>query len=161
MRRHAVAGRLRVGPADDIGALTPAMTEETTVFSRAVHLAPLPLRIGLGIIMVSHGQPKVFGESKEHFPGTVESLGVPAPEKMARLVGYLELFGGLALIAGFLTRLIAFLFVGEFGFVILRVKWSKGLMQGYEFDLSLLAGFLSLVLLGAGAGSLDRLLGID
>lgn len=128
--------------------------------SKAVQLAPLPLRIGLGMIMVVHGQPKALGESKEQFPSAVESLGVPAPQKLAQLVSYLEFFGGLALIAGFMTRLVALLFAGQFGFIVFKMKWGKG-FQGYELDLALLTGFLTLVLLGSGSGSVDHVVGID
>lgn len=122
---------------------------------RILDLAPLPLRITLGIIMVAHGHQKVFGEAKDQFPGAIESLGLPQHQAVARGVSSLEFFGGLALIAGIATRLVALLFSGQFLFIIFRMKWTKGLVQGYEFDLALLGGFLSLLLLGGGSGSVD------
>lgn len=125
---------------------------------RMVNLAPLPLRLTLGIIMAAHGRPKVFGEAKESFPGVIESLGLPKHQQIARGVSNLEFFGGLALIIGAFTRGVAFLFSAQFIFIVARLKWSKGLVEGYEFDLALLGGFLSLLLMGGGTGSLDDLL---
>ncbi|MDI3339596.1 MAG: DoxX family protein [Sphaerobacter sp.] len=125
---------------------------------RIAALAPLPLRIILGIIMIAHGHQKVFGEARQGFEGAVESLGVPEPGLVARLVSFLEFVGGLALIAGFLTRPIALLFSGQFLFIVFRMKWSKGLVPGYEYDLALLGSFLTLAMLGGGAGSLDEVL---
>lgn len=125
---------------------------------RAARLSPLPLRLTLGIIMLVHGHEKTLGESRETFPAFVQSLGVPQGERLGRFVSVLEFIGGLALIAGLFTRLVSVLFTGMFLFILFRMKWSKGLVEGYEFDLALLGGFVSLALLGGGAGSLDEVL---
>ncbi|MBX6343259.1 MAG: DoxX family protein, partial [Thermomicrobiaceae bacterium] len=109
----------------------------TTLARRLAEIAPLPLRVTLGIIMVSHGQQKVFGEAKQQFPTFVESLGVPEAGLVAKVVSNLEFFGGLALIVGLMTRLVALLFTGEFLYILFRMKWSQG-FRGFEFDLSLL-----------------------
>jgi putative oxidoreductase len=45
--------------------------------------------------------------------GRFTKLGFPAPELLAHFVAYLEIFGGLLLIFGFLTRLIAVPFIIE------------------------------------------------
>ena len=129
-----------------------------SLVQRSATLAPIPLRIILGIIMVAHGHQKVFEQPKDQLPGALESMGVPAPERVARFVSGLEFFGGLALLAGIFTRPIALLFAGQFLFIVFRMKWTKGLVPGYEYDLALLAGFLSLALMGGGSGSLDELL---
>lgn len=125
---------------------------------RLTKLAPIPLRIILGIIMVAHGHQKVFEQPQDQLPQALEAMGVPAPDRVARFVSSLEFFGGLALIAGLFTRLIALLFAGQFLFIVFRMKWTKGLVPGYEYDLALLGGFLSLAMLGGGSGSLDELL---
>lgn len=125
---------------------------------RLRRLAPLPLRITLGIIMTAHGQPKMFGEARQAFPTFVESIGVPQSGRVAQMIALLEFAGGIAIIGGFLTRFFALLFAGQFLFIVFRMKWSKGLVEGFEFDLALLGGFLALALAGGGAGSLDEVL---
>ena len=124
---------------------------------RMIQLAPLPLRITSGLIMMKHGHPKLFGEAKESFPGAVASLGVPQSNTVAKGISGLEFFGGLAVIAGLFTRPVALLFTGEFAFITFKMKFDKG-FSAYEFDLALLGAFLSLLLTGGGAGSLDRVL---
>lgn len=124
---------------------------------KMIQLAPLPLRITFGLIMMAHGQPKMFGESKESFPEVVASLGVPRSQMVAKGISSLEFFGGLALIAGLFTRPIALLFTGQFAYITFKMKFSKG-FSAYELDLAMLGGFLSLLLTGGGAGSLDRVL---
>lgn len=59
--------------------------------------------------------------------------------------------------AGLFTRPIALLFAGQFAYITFKMKFNKG-FSAYEHDLALLGGFLSLVLAGGGAGSLDRVL---
>lgn len=129
----------------------------SAVAMQLAQLAPLPLRIGLGVIMVTHGQQKVFGEAKEQFPGFVESLGVPEAGTVAKAISYLEFLGGLAIIGGLFTRVVSLLFAGQFLYILFRMKFSKG-FSGYEFDLALLCGFIGLALTGGGAGSLDEAL---
>jgi putative oxidoreductase len=107
--------------------------------------------------MMKHGQPKLFGEAKESFPGVVASLGVHQSNAVAKGISGLEFFGGLAVMAGLFTRPVALLFTGEFTYITFKMKFDKG-SSSYEFDLVLLGAFLSLLLTGGGAGSLDRVL---
>lgn len=158
---RVVAAVLQAVPPETAGAIGFA-GEETAVRASTVqqllNLAPLPLRLSLGIIMIAHGHQKQFGESKDQFPQMVESLGIPRARMVASVVSGLEFFGGLALICGLLTRITALGFAAEFLYIVFNLKWDRGLVQGFEFDLALLGGFLSLALLGGGAGSLDEIL---
>ena len=54
--------------------------------------------------------------------GRFVKIGIPAPEIMAHFVAVLEIVGGLMLISGFLTRLIAIPFVVEMVVAILSTK---------------------------------------
>src|SRR5262249_55061876 len=54
--------------------------------------------------------------------GRFTKIGIPAPELMAHCVAVLEIVGGVLLISGFLTRLIAIPFVIEMVVVILSTK---------------------------------------
>ena len=56
--------------------------------------------------------------------GRFTKIGIPAPEFMAHFVAILEIVGGMLLIAGFLTRLIAIPFVIEMIVAILSTKVS-------------------------------------
>src|SRR5262252_5178360 len=56
--------------------------------------------------------------------GRFTKLGMPMPETLAPAIAVLEMVGGLALIAGFLTRPFALLFIGEMIVAILSTKVS-------------------------------------
>jgi putative oxidoreductase len=123
--------------------------------------ASLVLRLAVGVVLAYHGWlklPEVSG-----FTGFVDSLGIPAPELMAYVVTYLEFLGGIALIVGLATRYVAALFAVEMVSTIVLVKLDVGLIApdagvGAELDLLILAIAVSLVLIGAGRWSVDRLL---
>ena len=89
------------------------------------------------------------------------------PAAWAFLAIVTEFFGGLALIAGFLTRLAAigiaidmlvatFMVHLQFGFFMNWFGAQKG--EGYEFHLLAIAIAVFLAIQGAGAFSLDSLL---
>src|ERR1051326_7179604 len=56
--------------------------------------------------------------------GRFTKLGMPIPGTLAPAIAVLEIVGGLALIAGFLTRPFALLFIGELIVAILSTKIS-------------------------------------
>ncbi len=118
--------------------------------------APLMLagRILLAIMFVMAGFQKIGGYS-----GTqqyMEAFGVPGI--LLPLVILLELGGGLAIVAGFMTRWVslaiagftlvaAFIFHNNFGDQVQAIMFMK--------NLSITGGFLLLAAHGAGAWSLD------
>ncbi len=118
----------------------------------------LLLRVVLGLIFVRHGLPKMkdLKATGESFAG----MGFKPGRFWGTLVAILEIVGGLALIAGFFTQIVAALFVIEFIVILAAVKRKSGFVGGYEFDLLILASVVLLVLLGSGSISIDRLLGI-
>src|SRR5437773_895126 len=73
--------------------------------------AAVPLRIITGVIFVWYGFDKLFqnGEGTGTGLALFRSLGIPFPEFQVVAIGSLELVGGLALLAGVLTKLWAFL----------------------------------------------------
>ena len=79
----------------------------------------------------------------------------------AVLFTLLEVFGGLALILGFLTQIVAVLFVLEMiaTTIFSKMKLKRNFMSGYELDVAYAAFALVLALLGPGVWSLDHLLG--
>ncbi len=125
----------------------------------------LVLRVILGVIMAAHGLQKLQRGRAEFGRTALDSLGVPAPELMGYVVAFAELGGGILLILGLLTRIAALLLTVDLIVAILLVKVKVGLIAeegaGAELDLALIAGFVALVLMGAGALSLDRLIGLE
>ena len=138
--------------------------------------AALPLRLAFGFGMAWHGYPKVFSaEQHTQFVGMLSGMGVPLPELGAWAVGGLELFGGLLVMAGALVRVLSALFVVEMLVALFGVHLPYGFanmnpvgmtesgpifgMPGYELNVLYIAGYLALLLGGAGRYSVDALLG--
>ena len=122
-----------------------------------IQYVTLPLRIFLGIIFIAHGYPKLFkfSEYKEKFA----QMGLPS--FVLILVGIAEFIGGLGVLAGFLTRFTTVIWsiMMIVATLMKSMKWNKGLVDGYELDLVLLAGALTLFILGSGSYSIDSMIG--
>ena len=124
---------------------------------KALHdLAPLILRLVLGLIFIVHGHQKLFGEM-DKFIGTVTGrLGMPL--FMAYVAAFSEFGGGILLVLGLFTRWAALFISGVMVVAITKIHWHQGLVKGYEFPLSLLAGAITLMILGGGWMSVDKTL---
>ena len=129
------------------------------------NLAPLALRVPVGIIFAAHGAQKLFGAFGGYgLEGTgqfFESIGLSPGYLMALLAGGAEFLGGLALILGLLVRPSALVLAFTMLIAIVTVHLDKGLFMannGYEFGLALLAISVALVFSGAGRFSFDRTL---
>ncbi|MXR70328.1 DoxX family protein [Shewanella alkalitolerans] len=127
-------------------------------------LAPLVLRLPLGLIFAAHGAQKLFGWFGGYgLEGTgqwMASVGFEPGYLMALLAGSAEFFGGLALVLGLLTRPAAALTAFTMA-VAMTLHVGNGLFvsnNGYEFALILLAASLSLAVQGGGRYSIDKLL---
>jgi putative oxidoreductase len=128
------------------------------------------LRLVLGVIFFAHGAQKMLGWFGGYgFAGTMgfftNVLHIPA--LFAFLAIAAEFFGSLGLIFGFLTRIAALgIFTNmvvaitmvhhRFGFFMNWTGAQKG--EGYEYHLLVLAVTAFLMIRGAGAASIDRLL---
>jgi len=132
-------------------------------------LGPI-MRLLLGVVMFAHGAQKLLGwYGGGGFSGTMGFLtgpmGLPAAVAFLVIVG--EFFGGLGLIAGFLTRFcaasIGVIMLGAMALVHLPnglfLNWSGAQAgEGYEYHLLALAVCAGLVLAGGGRWSVDALL---
>ena len=121
----------------------------------------------LGVIFIGHGAQKLFGSfGGPHISGfakMLEQLGVRPARPMAILAGLAEFVGGILVMLGFLTPLAAVALIGVMIVAILTVHLRNGFFNsngGYEFNLALAGMALTLLIAGAGAYSLDGVLGI-
>jgi putative oxidoreductase len=136
-------------------------------------LAPLSLRLIIGFGFMAHGWAKL-SRGPAGFAKLLAQIGAPLPEATAWVSTFVELLGGLAIFVGAFVEvvsvpLIVMMLVAMFT-VHLKNGFSSintiGLTQngpqfgppGYEVNLLYIAGLLSLILGGAGALSIDRLL---
>ena len=117
-------------------------------------LALLVLRLVLGIIMIAHGYPKVFGGMGHHIQ-SVRNLGFPG--WTAYLSAAAEFGGGILVIAGLLTRFASLAILIDMAVAIMKVHWKNGLTaeHGYQFTLSLAAIAFALIFFGAGPIAMD------
>ncbi len=129
------------------------------------NLAALILRVPLGLVLFAHGGQKLFGWFGGYgLQGTGQwfaSIGLEPGVLMALLSGSIEFFGGLALVAGVLTRVAAAASALMLVIGIFSVHIGNGLFisnNGYEYALSLAVALAALVLLGGGPLAVDRVL---
>jgi putative oxidoreductase len=126
--------------------------------------AALVLRLAVGTTFLFSGLQKVLlGPAS-----TVDlfrDLGVPWPELLGPLSAGLELVGGLALLAGALTRIAAGLLAVEMlaALAFVRVPQASTALSTADavttvrLELLLLASCASIVLLGPGRASVDSM----
>lgn len=121
-------------------------------------LGLLILRVGIGLIFIKHGFPKLLtGTEKWIWMGSqLKHLGITfAPLFFGFLAVCAEFFGGIALVLGLGTRIAAF-FMADVMFVAVVMHYSQGDAFGtIAHPLSLLVVFLSLMIMGGGSYSLD------
>ena len=115
-------------------------------------------RIFCGVVFLIHGTPKIF-----NLQGTGNFfVNVGLPGWLAIPIAVLEFFGGILLIAGFMSRTLAALFMLEMAGAILFVHRTAGwdvFEGGYEYNIALILLLLGVALIGPGPFSLDRMIG--
>jgi putative oxidoreductase len=124
---------------------------------RQLSLGLAALRIGVATIFIRHGAQKLFVFGFAGVTGAFTQMGVPAPGLMGPAIGLLEFFGGIALLLGLLTRVIALGFVCDMLGAILLVQLKRG-FGAYELEFLLLVSSVALALTGAGRFSIDALI---
>jgi putative oxidoreductase len=145
-------------PAPDTVICRATLTGENFLryLDRLQPLALLVLRLVLGVIMIGHGYPKVFGGLSHHVQ-MVGSLGLPG--WLAYLSAAAEFLGGIAVILGLLTRLASFAIFINMAVAVGKVHWRNGLLGngGYQYPLTLAAIAFALIFFGAGPMALDAI----
>ena len=124
-----------------------ASNASTSFLLGRVLLAVIFLLSGFGKLTAIAGTAGYFG-----------SLGLPLPTVTAIVVGLIELLGGLAILVGFQTRIVAWvlaIFTVATGLVA-HMNWADQMqMISFLKNLAIAGGFIVLASSGAGAYSID------
>lgn len=126
--------------------------------SRAKDLGLLVLRVGIGLIFICHGYQKLFGGPEKWLwlGGNMVHVGITfTPTFWGFMAALSECIGGGMLVLGFGTRIAAF-FMADVMIVALMMHFNQGdSFSVFSHPLSLLVVFISLLISGAGAYSID------
>jgi putative oxidoreductase len=127
------------------------------LFFQSLDFASIVLRLAVGTLFVYHGYPKLTTMRKGEW---MKNMGMPTA--LVPFGGFVEFFGGLGLLIGLLTPIIAVLSVlwmlSTTWFAMSKLK--KKYFGGYELDITLLLAALALAFIGGGSFSLDHLIGL-
>jgi putative oxidoreductase len=137
------------------------ITSAGTLPMDAAALGITALRVVVGMTFLMHGWQKLAEMGLPATAAFFGKLGVPAPELAAAMVTAFEIIGGIALLAGFLSRWVAIPLAIDMLAAISLFHLPRGFFVGaggVELALLLLAGLVALALNGSGALSLDGLL---
>jgi putative oxidoreductase len=140
-------------------------------FDASSLIAPLMLRVPLGLIFMAHGSQKLLGlfggqGLTATFRNFEHHLGIPPIFTLLAIIA--EFGGGFGVLTGFLTRLSAAGISAVMAVAIYKVHWANGFFlninctpghgHGIEYNLALLGMGLYLVFAGGGRWCLDRLI---
>jgi putative oxidoreductase len=118
-------------------------------------LAPFILRVVAGIIFIDLGV-LAFRNEKESWLASLSALKVPDPKLALKILGGIEIIGGVMFILGLFTQ-VAALVLAMLVFAETYIEYKEPLLlkRNFVFYLMLLAIVLSLLLSGAGAFAFD------
>jgi uncharacterized membrane protein YphA (DoxX/SURF4 family) len=127
-------------------------------------LAPLLLRLAIGATFVASGLDKAA--APERAAALFRSLDLPSPEMLGPVVGVIELVGGLALLAGLLTRVASLVLAVEMAVVLVLVRASdvmaaRSLVDAFvavRLEVILALAAVALALIGSGRFALDSMI---
>lgn len=121
-------------------------------------LTLLLLRIGVGVVFMDNGYPKLWSRRLQYMDEFVHVAHLPS--YFVYIAGGLELAGGALLIVGLFTRVFGLLLTGEMAVALWRdekIFQHPLAIHLYALPLVLGVGAFALATFGAGPISLDRL----
>jgi putative oxidoreductase len=139
------------------------------ILATANSIPLLAVRLGLGCVMFAHGAQKMLGWfGGNGFEKTLtgfEHQGIPMVFALLAILA--EFCGGLGLILGFLSRIAAFGVACNMTVAIVKVHLHNGFFmnwsgskpgEGFEYHILAIGMALAIMIGGAGAMSIDRVL---
>jgi putative oxidoreductase len=133
--------------------------------------AVVPLRLTVGYGFIAHGLAKWDAEP-EKFGKLLAVIGTPSPGATAWAVMLLEIFGGIALVAGLFVEIVSVPLIASMLVAMFTIHIHYGYSSvhtigltaagpvfgppGYEINLLYIGALLALALIGSGPLSLDR-----
>ena len=109
------------------------------------------LRIVVGLLFLAHGTQKLF-----HFPPPDHRMGMHGLTPLMTVAAWLELVGGLLLVLGLFTRLVAFVVAGEMAVAYFMAHAPGSLYPIKNHgELAVVLCFVFLYLAVAGGGRLS------
>jgi len=109
------------------------------------------LRIVVGLLFLAHGTQKLF-----HFPPPDHRMGMHGLTPLMTVSAWLELVGGLLLVLGLFTRLVAFVVAGEMAVAYFMAHAPGSLYPIKNHgELAVVLCFVFLYLAVAGGGKLS------
>lgn len=142
-------------------AARPATRSKLRAWPSSPSLALLILRVAIGAVFIAHGAQKVFVYGFAGTSASFADMGVPLADVAGPVVGLLELIGGILIVLGLATRVVAAALAVDMLVAMVLVHLSSGIFAaegGYELTLVLAAAAVTLVLAGAGRLSADAVL---
>lgn len=124
-----------------------------------VDLGLLILRIGIGIIFIFHGWPKLTGgvETWTQIGSTMSMLGITfAPAFWGFMAAFAEAVGGIFIIFGLLHRLVALMLIFTMIVAVLVHVTASDPFGIYSNALKALVVFVALFITGPGKYSFDH-----
>lgn len=127
--------------------------------SKQKDLALFIIRVGLGIMMIVHGYPKLMGgiDKWEKIGGAMSELGITfAPVFWGFMASFAEGVGGVLLILGWFFRPAAFLLIVTMLVAALKHLGMGDGVSGASHAIELGTVFIGLFILGPGKYSVDK-----
>lgn len=135
-------------------------------------LASLFTRIPIGLGFMAHGWAKI-SRGSAGFEKLLTLTGIPLPHLSAEIVPYIELLGGIAILIGLYVKFVSFPLIATMLVAMFTIQIKFGFSSvntiglspsgplfgppGYEINLLYIGGLLSLLLMGAGSYSFDKI----
>lgn len=129
-------------------------------------LGLLLLRVGLGLSMIAHGYPKLFGGPTmwTQVGSAMGTFGIDAGHTAFGLVaGLIEFGGGILLLAGLLFRVACILLVLQMLVAMSQHLYNphfpevlRGFSAGWSHPMEMAIVFFGLIFIGPGRFSMDR-----
>jgi putative oxidoreductase len=109
-------------------------------------------------VFIAHGAQKLFVYGFAGTSGSFADMGVPLATVAGPFVGFVEFIGGMLLVVGLLTRIVAALLAIDMlvaGFLVHLPNGIFSTDNGFELPLALVAVAVAIIIAGAGQISVD------